>query len=314
MARSKSPAARKAPAKSDSDGAISWGDFNATPMTTPMLIHAAVHVVYATEMMGFQLFDGDNKPSFTAVPACKKYLAASEGCESNHYLNTLYIFFGMNLLSSQILNVCAAFRTNTAFQVTLIRARAMQTLSVCSLLMAGKNIIDPQQFKVGILLQIGLAFFLQNAFREQGVGLALGARDFHKHGKVGYFYLLLAFCGLYYFLDVAILSGNGAYAAEGADTTSATVFHIGAWWAMSTMVTVTDWIFSFEYLSTAELETNAQVYLALSLLGYYMTTSPSIQAAFAAAKSQEIGYVYLAFAAGWAYFGFGDKLGIKKDD
>ena len=46
---------------------------------------------------------------------------------------------------------------------------------------------------------------------------------------------------------------------------------------------------------------------------YYMTTQPSMQAAFAAAKTQEIGIIYLVFAAGWAYFGFGDKLGIKND-
>ena len=125
--------------------------------------------------------------------------------------------------------------------------------------------------------------------------------------------LALAICGLYYFIDVAILSGNAAYAAEGADTTSATVLHIGAWWASSQLIVVSDTIFSFEYLSTAEIETNAQVFFAHSLLGYFMTTQPSMQAAFTAAKTQEIGFIYLAFAAGWAYFGFGDKLGIKKD-
>jgi hypothetical protein len=313
MARSKSPArtSRAKPAAAAS-GSIKWGDFEVTPLTKPLAIFSIFHIIYAVEMMGFQITGTDMMPSFKAAPACVKYLKNPEGCADKPVLTSMYIFFGINLLFMQVFNLCTAFRKNLDFQVTLARTRMIQTQCVCTLLVAGNQILNSTQFKFGIFLQTVLAFYLQHSLRNQGSGVAPGDRDYEKHGQAGYLQLFFFACNFFYWVNATCVGGLDEYAIEGYVRDEQTQ-HIWAWWAMSCLFSAADMLIGFEYLSTEEIKENFQYYILPMAIGLLQITYGVSGAGFKPEKVQEITMVYTVFIGLLSYFSFGEKL-LKKEE
>ena len=302
--RSKSPAPKAKAAGNATTSTIQWGNMNVTPLTTPLVVFAVVHIIYAVEMLGFQVTDGEFKPSFKAANPCTKYLKDATECEADSTLQAMYIIFGVNLIGMQISALVCAFRDNLDMQVTYARTRMIQTQAVITMMAASVNSVNDTQYKVGMLLQIALAFYLQNSLRNQGTGKALGDRDFHKHGQIGYVYLAFFLCFFFYFFNACVYSGIGFYTEKAAAELSANTMNIWAWWAMSQVQCTADMLIAFEYQTTAELTENIIYMIPQFAIGLYFAFNSDV---FAAAwKPQclfEMKVIFSVFAGACGYFG-----------
>lgn len=312
MARSKSPAPKAASKAASAPsfaafvgGTINWGDFNVTPLTTPLASFGIMTLVYGTEMMGFQLTGADNKPSFKAANPCTKYMKDTEGCEANAYLQFSYTFFGCCLLMQALLSIATAFRKNVAKQVSLARARMFQCMATAALLLGGKGILAPAQIQMALALQLFFGFWLQNACRGQGAGCTLGERDFHKHGKLGYVYLAFFACNMFYFVNYGMFTGAADDAKDGADVTSAQSLHMQAWLMYAVLICSGDMLFGFEYLNSAELSENLQLYAVALALQLYFTQQPFFANAFNEAAAMQVQVLTSTFLGAAVAFGCG---------
>ena len=312
MPRSKSPAPKAASKASTTPsfgafvgGSIEWFDFDISPLTTPLASFGIVTAVYGTEMMGFQLTGADNKPTFTPANPCTKYMKDTEGCEDNAYLQFSYTFFGCCLLMQAFLTLATAFRKTTAKQVSLARARMFQCMATAALLLGGKGILAPAQIKMALAIQLIFGFWLQNACRGQGAGCTLGERDFHKHGKLGYVVLAFFVCNMFYFVNYSMFTGAQDDAKDGADTTSPQSLHMQAWLMYAVLVVAGDMLFNFEYLNSAEISENLQLYAVALALQLYFTQQPFFASAFNEAAAMQVQVLTTTFLGAAVAFGCG---------
>lgn len=224
-----------------------------------LFIGALVNSLYAAEMMGFEVFDGEFKPSFK--PDTDPSLKYIGGPSESKVMEAFFFSFGMHLLFNQLTAFWAAFGGVSAkTQAAFIQSRCYECVFVMLILIChgskdtgSTGVWDGTQHKIAWFLNLAFAFMHFWGIRNKEYPTLPSLKL--NRGIPGFFNIVCYALGLFYVCDMTVFNDAYAKFGEGTTTAGAASYAVLSFNSFAQIVWMIDIILSYEYCSNKELST-----------------------------------------------------------
>ena len=246
-----------------------------------LFITALVNSIYAAEMMGFEVFDGEFKPSFKPdIDPSLKYIGAPS---ESKVMEAFFFAFGMHLLFNQLTAFWVAFggvsaKTQGEIIQFLIRpcslpphsslstaafgqSRAYECVFVMIILVChgskdtgATGVWDGLQHKIAWFLNLAFAFMNFWGIRNKEYP-TLPSLNLNR-GMPGLYNILCYAIALFYVIDMSILNdGYAKFGAAASTSAGSASYAVLSFTMFAQVVWLIDIILAYEYCSNKELAT-----------------------------------------------------------